>query len=38
MEAKVLFFVELAAGIIIGFVAWSFIAPSLSGISAQPTT
>ena len=37
METKALFFVELAAGIVLGFVVWSFIAPSLVGTST-PTT
>lgn len=37
MEAKVLFFVELAAGVVVGFMAWSYIAPMLSGVSATPS-
>jgi hypothetical protein len=37
MEAKVLFFVELAAGIVVGFMAWSYISPMLTTVSATPS-
>ena len=37
MEAKVLFFLEIAAGITVGFMAWSYIAPMLSNVPATPS-
>jgi hypothetical protein len=37
METKVLVFVELAAGIVLGFMAWSYISPMLSSVSATPS-
>jgi hypothetical protein len=36
MEEKVLVFVEIAAGIVLGFMLFSYIQPSLSGISSTP--
>lgn len=36
MEAKVLFFLEIAAGITVGFMAWSYLAPMLSSVTATP--
>jgi hypothetical protein len=36
MEDHVLFFLELATGIIVGFVVWSYIAPSLSSVASVP--
>lgn len=33
----VLFLVEVAAGIVLGFVAWSFIAPMLTSMTPVPT-
>jgi hypothetical protein len=37
MEEHVLIFVELAAGVILGFVAWSYIAPMITSTVATPT-
>lgn len=37
METKVLVFVELAVGIMAGFVIWSYVAPMLTSISSTPT-
>jgi hypothetical protein len=36
MEDDILFFVELAAGIVLGFVVWSFVSPMLTTVSATP--
>jgi hypothetical protein len=36
MLEKMLFFVELAAGIVIGFTIWSYVSPSLSGVAPVP--
>jgi hypothetical protein len=36
MEEKILFFLELAAGIIGGFAVWSLISPSLSSVNPTP--
>lgn len=36
MELKVLFFVELATGIVLGFMAWSYISPMLTTIAPTP--
>jgi len=33
----ILFLVEVAAGVIIGFVAWSYIAPMITNIGVTPT-
>jgi hypothetical protein len=32
----VIFLVEVAAGVILGFVAWSFISPMVTSTSATP--
>lgn len=32
----ILFLVEVAAGIVIGFAAWSFLSPMLSGVPTTP--
>ncbi len=37
MEDKVLAGVWIAAGIVVGFMVWSFIAPSLSSVMPVPT-
>jgi hypothetical protein len=37
LEHKVLFFVELAAGIVLGFMAWSYISPMLTTIAPTPS-
>ena len=33
----VIFLVEVAAGVILGFVVWSFVSPMLTSVSATPT-
>jgi hypothetical protein len=33
----ILFLVEVAVGIILGFVVWSFVSPMLSSVPATPT-
>lgn len=33
----VLFLVEVALGMIVGFMVWSYVSPMLSSVSAQPT-
>lgn len=33
---KGLFFIELAAGIILGFTVWSYVSPALSGVGRVP--
>lgn len=33
----ILFLVEVAAGVIIGFVAWSYISPMFASVTATPT-
>jgi hypothetical protein len=37
LEEKVLVFVELAAGIVIGFILFSYIAPSLGAMNITPS-
>jgi hypothetical protein len=36
MEQKILCFLEIAAGIIVGFMVWSYVAPSLSSVNQTP--
>lgn len=36
MEEHILIFVELAAGVILGFVAWSYISPMITSTTAVP--
>jgi hypothetical protein len=36
VEEKVLVFVEIAVGIVLGFMLFSYIQPSMSGISSVP--
>lgn len=33
----ILFLVEVAAGIIVGFIVWSYISPMFAAVPAQPT-
>ena len=37
MEEKALLFAEIAAGIVVGFIVFSFVAPMLSPSVATPT-
>lgn len=37
MEEKVLVFAEIAVGIVVGFMVWSFIAPLVTSTSATPS-
>ena len=37
MEEKALLFVEIAGGIVLGFIVFSFVAPMLSPSAATPT-
>jgi len=37
MEAKALVFVEVAVGIVVGMVVWTFIAPMLSSVTPVPS-
>lgn len=34
---RVLVFVEVAAGIVVGFMVWSYLAPYLSSVTPVPT-
>jgi hypothetical protein len=33
----ILFLVEVAVGVVVGFVLWSYVSPMLSGVPATPT-
>jgi hypothetical protein len=37
MEEHVLIFAELAAGIIVGFVVWSYVSPTITSMGIIPT-
>jgi len=39
MDGKdhIIFLVEVAAGVVLGFVAWSFISPMITSVGATPT-
>jgi hypothetical protein len=37
MEMKVLVFVEVAAGIILGLVVWSYVGPMLTSVTPAPS-
>jgi hypothetical protein len=36
MEEHVLIFVELAAGVVLGFVLWSYISPAIASVGVTP--
>lgn len=36
MEEHVLIFAELAVGVILGFVVWSYVAPMITSTTATP--
>jgi hypothetical protein len=37
MEEHILIFVELAAGVIIGFVVWSYVSPMITSVGVTPS-
>lgn len=37
MEEKALVAVEVALGIVAGFIIWTFVAPMITSVSARPT-